>query len=284
MVGADLKNLVNEAALLAARRSHERVEAADFSDALEKVLLGTVRGIMLSPQDKERTAFHESGHALLGMLTPGADPVRKVSIIPRGQALGVTFQSPQADRYGYSSRYLRGRIVGALGGRAAEQIVYGDVTTGAENDLDQVTSIARQMVGRWGMSEAIGPVSVLPPPGQESPLGLDGVAPGTKELVDQDVRRIVDECYAEAEATLREHREQLGRLAETLLARETLDEDDAYAAAGIRRDTAPAAVARGEVPGTTPEPGLPGGSSSEPRDGVPVRSRMDSGPPSGTGA
>src|SRR5205814_3901175 len=120
MVGADLKNLVNEAALPAARRGHERVQPPDFSDALEKIVLGTVRGIMLSPDEKERTAYHESGHALLGMLTPGADPVRKVSIIPRGRALGVTFQSPQTDRYGYSSKYLRGRIVGALGGRAAE--------------------------------------------------------------------------------------------------------------------------------------------------------------------
>jgi cell division protease FtsH len=257
MVGADLKNLVNEAALLAARRDHERVAPADFSDALEKIVLGTVRGIMLSPEEKERTAFHESGHALLGMLTPGADPVRKVSIIPRGQALGVTFQAPQTDRYGYSVRYLRGRIVGALGGRAAEEIVYGDVTTGAESDLDQVTSIARQMVGRWGMSDTIGPVSVLPPPGQESPFGLDGVAPATRELVDKEVRRIVDECYAEAVTTLRGHREQLDRLAHKLLERETLDEDDAYAAAGISRESAPGAVARGEAPGTAPVPGLP---------------------------
>jgi cell division protease FtsH len=276
MVGADLKNLVNEAALLAARRGHDRVTASDFSDALEKVVLGTVRGIMLSPEDKERTAFHESGHALLGMLMPGADPVRKVSIIPRGQALGVTFQSPQVDRYGYSAKYLRGRIVGALGGRAAEETVYGDVTTGAENDLDQVTNIARQMVGRWGMSETIGPVSVLPPPGQESPLGLDGVAPATKELVDNEVRRIVDDCYSEALATLGEHREQLNRLAHTLLERETLDEDEAYAAAGIRRETAPGAVARGEAPGAKPAPGLPSeGEPVDAQDGLPVRTRFD---------
>jgi cell division protease FtsH len=212
---------------------------------------------MLSPEDKERTAFHESGHALLGMLTPGADPVRKISIIPRGQSLGVTFQSPETDRYGYSAKYLRGRVVGALGGRAAEEIVYGDMTTGAESDLEQVTRIARQMVGRWGMSPAIGPVSVLPPPGQESPFGQDGVAPATKKLVDEEVRRIVDDCYAQAVATLREHREQLDRLAHTLLQRETLDEDQAYAAAGIPRESAPAAVARGETPGTEPAPGLP---------------------------
>jgi cell division protease FtsH len=275
MVGADLKNLINEAALLAARRGHDKVTASDFTDSLEKIVLGTVRGIMLSPEDKERTAFHESGHALLGMLTPGADPVRKVSIIPRGQALGVTFQSPQTDRYGYSVKYLRGRIVGALGGRAAEETVFGDVTTGAESDLDQVTAIARQMVGRWGMSEAIGPISVLPPPGQESPFGLDGVAPATKELLDREVRRIVDECYEEAVDTLRSHREQLDRLAHALIERETLDEDDAYAAAGISRETAPGAVARGEAPGTTPVPGLPAEQAPvDGQEGIPVRTRF----------
>ncbi|HEX8345567.1 MAG TPA: ATP-dependent zinc metalloprotease FtsH [Actinoplanes sp.] len=272
MVGADLKNLVNEAALLAARRRHDMVSSADLSDALEKIVLGTVRGIMLTPEEKERTAFHESGHALLGMLTPGADPVRKVSIIPRGQALGVTFQSPETDRYGYSAKYLRGRIIGALGGRAAEEVVFGDMTTGAESDLDQVSSIARQMVGRWGMSSAIGPVTVLPRPGQESPLGLDGVAPATKELVDSEVRRIVDDCYAEAVATLRRHRQQLDGLAHTLLRSETLDEDAAYAAAGIRREAAPAAVARGEVAGTAPAPGLPPEAAPvDGAEGLPVR-------------
>jgi cell division protease FtsH len=262
MVGADLKNLVNEAALLAARRGHTQVETPDFTDALEKIMLGTVRGIMLTPEEKERTAFHESGHALLGMLTPGADPVRKISIIPRGQALGVTFQSPSADRYGYSAKYLRGRIIGALGGRAAEEVVFGDMTTGAESDLDQVSNIARQMVGRWGMSEAIGPVTVLPPPGQESPLGLDGVAPATKELVDAEVRKIVDECYAEALELLRGHRPQLNELAHRLLEAETLDEDDAYAAAGIDRGSAPGAVARGESAGISAAPGVPVGPVS----------------------
>ena len=171
-----------------------------------------------------------------------------MSIIPRGRALGVTFQAPAVDRYGYSAQYLRGRIVGALGGRAAEEIVYSDVTTGAESDLDQVTSIARQMVGRWGMSDAVGPLTVLPPPGQESPLGLDGVAPATKELVDREVRRIVDECHDEAVTTLIAHREQLDRLAHALLAKETLDEDEAYAAAGVPRDGVPGALALGDVP------------------------------------
>jgi cell division protease FtsH len=255
MVGADLKNLINEAALRAARRGEDRVTMADFSDSLEKIVLGTARGIVLPPGERERTAFHESGHALLGMLTPGADPVRKISIIPRGQALGVTYQAPAADRYGYSETYLRGRITGALGGRAAEEIVYGDVTTGAENDMEHASSIARQMVGRWGMSPAIGPVSVLP--SSQDQAAADGVAPATRELVDTETRRIIEECYEQALATLRGSRDRLDRLAHTLLDRETLEEDEAYAAAGISPGTAPAAIARGEAPGTTPAPGTP---------------------------
>jgi len=237
MVGADLKNLVNEAALLAARRGHDRVAQNDFTDALEKVLLGAARRITLSPEERERTAYHESGHALLGMLVPGADPVRKVSIVPRGQALGVTFQAPSNDRYGYDERYLRGRIVGALGGRASEEIVYGNVTTGAESDLDQVTRIARSMVGRWGMSDKVGLVSVLPPPGQEAnPFVPDGnVAPATRELVDAEVRRIVEECYEQARAMVRDNRDKLEALAHALLQKETLDEAEAYAAAGFER-------------------------------------------------
>ena len=233
MVGADLANLVNEAALTAAMHHRNQVTAADFGEALEKIVLGTVRGIVLSPEEKLSTAYHESGHALLGMLTPGADPVRRVTIIPRGQALGVTVQSPLADRYGYSEKYLRGRIVGALGGRAAEELVYDDVTTGAASDLEQATQLARQMVGRWGMSPAVGPVTVLPPSGLDQPFGGDGVAPATKELVDLEVRRLVEECYGEAIRILRSNRERLDRLAQSLLERETLDEHEAYAAAGI---------------------------------------------------
>jgi cell division protease FtsH len=240
MVGADLKNLVNEAALTAARRDHERVQRADFTDALERIILGAERAVIISPEERERTAYHEAGHALLGMLRPGADPVRKVSIVPRGRALGVTFQAPDADRYGYDVEYLRGRIVGALGGRAAEQITYGDVTTGAESDLEQVTRIARMMVGRWGMSERIGQVSVLPSP-QDDAVLFPGTGPGgpseaTREMVDTEVRRIVDECYAEAVDTLGRHRDQLESLTRALLDHETLDEADAYAAAGVSRD------------------------------------------------
>src|SRR3954451_1998958 len=236
MVGADLRNLVNEAALTAARRDHEKVTAADFADALEKIVLGAERRITLSPQERERTAYHESGHAVLGMLEPGADPVWKVSIIPRGQSLGVTFQSPDADRYGYDADYLRGRIVGALGGRAAEQIVFGDVTTGAESDLEQVTSIARQMAGGWGMSDVIGLVSVIPARGEEQMYGPGGqvyVSDETRELVDREVRRIVEACYDRARRALAANRNRLESLTQALLEHETLDEDDAYAAAGF---------------------------------------------------
>jgi cell division protease FtsH len=235
MVGADLRNLVNEAALTAARRNREAVTLADFNDALERIVLGAARKIMLSDEERERTAYHESGHAVLGMLEPGADPVRKVSIVPRGRALGVTFQSPESDRYGYDASYLRGRIVGALGGRAAEEIIYGDVTTGAESDLEQVTNIARQMVGRWGMSEEVGLVSVLPRPEDQQGFfpNASAASEATRELIDREVRRIVDECYEKAVSKLRENRSRLESLAKTLLERETLDEVDAYRAAGF---------------------------------------------------
>ncbi len=159
MVGADLANLANEAALLAARREHDQVSMADFTDSLEKILLGAPRGIVLSPADRERTAYHESGHALVGMLTPGADPVRKVSIIPRGSALGVTLSTPDSDRVSYSREELEAKIRVALGGRVAEEVVYGAISTGAESDLQQLTQIAREMVGRWGMSEKLGPIT-----------------------------------------------------------------------------------------------------------------------------
>jgi cell division protease FtsH len=236
MVGADLENLVNEAALMAARKGHPAVEPADFTGALEKVVLGTERKIVLSIEERERTAYHESGHALLGMLQPGADPVRKVSIIPRGRALGVTFQSPDTDRYAYSEEYLRGRIIGALGGRAAEELVYSTVTTGGESDLVQVSQLAKRMVGRWGMSPEIGPLSILPAEDTATlPSGYSEVSPHTMELVDQEARRIVGECYATALESLRANRDRLDHLAKTLLERETLEEAEAYQIAGLPR-------------------------------------------------
>ncbi len=234
MVGADLANLANEAALLAARRGHDSVEMRDFTDSLEKLLLGSPRGIVLSGADRERTAYHESGHALVGMLTDGADPVRKVSIIPRGMALGVTLSTPDSDRVSYSLEELQAKIKVALGGRVAEETVYGTITTGAESDIQQLTQIARQMVGRWGMSEAIGPVSVLPAEGS-SPLlpGLSEVSTETQRLIDEEVRRLVEGAHKQVTQLLEEHRDQLESLAHALLAAETLDALDAYAAAGV---------------------------------------------------
>ncbi|WP_189973297.1 ATP-dependent zinc metalloprotease FtsH [Streptomyces avidinii] len=235
MTGADLANLANEAALLAVKRQQTQVTQSDLSDALEKVQLGAERPLVMPEEERRRTAHHESGHALLGMLQPGADPVRKITIVPRGRALGVTLSTPDADRYAYTEEYLRGRIIGALGGMAAEQVVYDVITTGAENDLEQVTNIVRGMVGRWGMSERIGRLTAIPSDGQ-SPYGLSA-APATLDAVDHEMRRIVDECYLEACRLLREHRPQLDALAEALLANETLDEAAAYAAAGIVRMT-----------------------------------------------
>ncbi|HWE13034.1 MAG TPA: ATP-dependent zinc metalloprotease FtsH [Solirubrobacteraceae bacterium] len=234
MVGADLANLANEAALLAARRGHDRVQRTDFTDSLEKIMLGAPRGIMLSAKDRERTAYHESGHALVGMLTPCADPVRKVSIIPRGQALGVTLSTPDADRVSYSRQDLDAKIKVALGGRAAEKVVYGEITTGAESDIQQLTQIARQMVGRWGMSEKLGPITLLPSDGQGPLLpGASETSPQTQWLVDQEVQRLVEQAQADVGQLLGEHRHQLDSLAHALLEAETLDAEDAYAAAGV---------------------------------------------------
>src|SRR5437667_5823240 len=241
LVGADLRNLVNEAALLAARRNEDRVHQKDFLDALEKLVLGPARNLVMSPAERERVAYHEGGHTILGLLVPGADPVNRVTIMPRGQALGVTYQRPEDDRHNYSEEYLRARITGAMGGRAAEEVVYGGRTTGAENDMQQATDLARQMVTRWGMSEKLGPVTLAP---REDPFlardpfsGLGGSRPyseATAQIVDGEVERILLECYAEGVRLLREHRDSLDRLANSLLERETLDEPEIIRVTGIR--------------------------------------------------
>jgi cell division protease FtsH len=242
MVGADLANLANEAALLAARRNHEQVEESDFTDALERIVLGAERQVLMSPEDRRLTAYHEGGHAIVGMLTPGADPVRKVSIIPRGVALGVTFSAPESDRFNYREPEVIARIKVALGGRAAEEIVFGETSTGAESDIQQLTEIARQMVGRWGMSPAIGPVAVVPRDGV-GPFGAPEASADTQRLIDEEVRRVVDESHEQVLTLLRENRPKLDSLAKALLEHETLDEDDAYAAAGVPRARADGAVA-----------------------------------------
>jgi cell division protease FtsH len=236
MVGADLANLCNEAALNAARRDHERVQHADFTEALEKIVLGAPRGILLSEADRRRTAYHEAGHALVGMLTEGADPVRKVSIIPRGMALGVTLSAPDEDPFNYDLQSLLAKIDVALGGRVAEELVFGTITTGAESDIQQLTRIAKAMVGRWGMSPEIGPVAVLPSDGA-SPLlpGVSEVSETTQRLVDEEVRRIAEQGHERVSRLLANHRGQLDSMVEALMEHETLDEVDAYSAAGVPR-------------------------------------------------
>jgi cell division protease FtsH len=236
--GADLRNLVNEAALLAARREQDEVRQKDFLDALEKIVLGPERPLLMSPEERERVAYHEGGHAILGLVVPGADPVNRVTIVPRGQALGVTYQRPEDDRYNYPEGYLRARIVGALGGRSAEEIVYGTRTTGAENDIEQATNLARAMVTRWGMSEELGTVQLAP---RENPyLGGPGgygtekpFSEETARIVDSEVLRIINECHDEARRLLTKYRGELDALAGALLERETLDEEEILEVTGL---------------------------------------------------
>ena len=237
--GADLKNLTNEAALLAARRDQKDVHQKDFLDALEKIVLGPERPLLLSHEDRERIAYHESGHAILGLLVPGADPVHRVTIVPRGQALGVTYQRPQTDRYNYPEAYLRAKIVGMLGGRAAEEIVYGTKTTGAESDIEQATMLARNMVTRWGMSDKLGMVQLAP---RQNEYVGGGLLPAAKpfseetaRIIDAEVQRIIDDGHAEALRLLTQHRKELDALVEALLARETLGEQEILQVTGLPR-------------------------------------------------
>ena len=227
MVGADLANLVNEAALLAARRNQDHVTQKCFEEALDKILLGAERPLVLSEEDLKVIAYHEGGHALTGLLSEDADPVTKVTIVPRGQALGVTMSTPLDDRYNYSKEYLLTQIVTALGGRAAEEVAIGGITTGAENDLQRVTALARQMVTRWGMSEKLGTISYSE---RGSPFagGGEAGAPSdysetTAEAIDDEVDRIVRTCHARAVELLATHRPTLDRIADELRRQEVID-------------------------------------------------------------
>jgi cell division protease FtsH len=244
MVGADLANVVNEAALTAAGRNHNTVTMSDLHDALEKLVLGTERRILLSPAERTRTAYHEAGHAIVAMLTPGADPVRKVSIIPRGIALGVTLSAPEADRFSYDRAYLLGKIKVALGGRVAEELVFDDITTGAQNDIKQATELARNMVGLWGMSDVIGPVTVITEDGHMPIPGASDISPVTQQLVDEEVRHLIDDAHERVTQLMSDNRDKLDALAGALLEHETLEQHEAYAAAGIepRRDPEPRAT------------------------------------------
>ncbi|MFI5274808.1 MAG: ATP-dependent metallopeptidase FtsH/Yme1/Tma family protein, partial [Ktedonobacterales bacterium] len=226
MVGADLANLVNEAALLAARRNRDRVNMQCFLDALDRIQLGAERPLVLSEEDLRVVALHEAGHALVGLLTPHSDPVTKVTIVPRGQALGVTQYTPIDDRYNYSRDYLFGRIMTALGGRGAEDVVIGGITTGAENDLQQVTLIARNMVARWGMSSRIGLLSFSDRPNPFTGGGDYGqrdYSEATSAVIDEETRNLVQAAYQQVREMLTDHKTTLERIAQELRRHETLD-------------------------------------------------------------
>jgi cell division protease FtsH len=229
--GADLENLVNEAALWAARLNKKEVEVVDFEMAKDKVLMGAERkSLILSDEEKRTTAYHEAGHALIAKLIPGTDPVHKVTIIPRGRALGVTMQLPVDDRHGYSKGYLINQLAILMGGRVAEELVLKEMTTGAGNDLERATDLARKMVCEWGMSEKMGPLTF----GKQNEQVFLGREMGSQRdfsdqiamEIDQEVRRLVTENYERAKRLLTENMASLKRLAEALLEKEVLDGSD----------------------------------------------------------
>ena len=229
--GADLENLVNEAALQAAKLNKNRLNMSDFEYAKDKVLMGKERrSLILSDEEKKITAYHEGGHALTAKLLPGADPVHKVSIIPRGRAMGVTMQLPDEDRHGYSREFLRNNLVVLLGGRVAEEIIFGDITTGAGNDIDRASKMARKMVCEWGMSEKIGPQTVGNHE-EEVFLGREwghsrAVSDDMARLVDSEVKALIDEARERCRTLLTEHIDMLHAIARALLERETISGED----------------------------------------------------------
>ncbi|HEV3459817.1 MAG TPA: ATP-dependent zinc metalloprotease FtsH, partial [Thermoanaerobaculia bacterium] len=230
--GADLANLVNEAALIAARLNKKKVHMADFEFAKDKVLMGVERKtLMLTDEEKRVTAYHEAGHALVAAFTPGSDPLHKVTIIPRGRALGLTMQLPTEDKYTYRKQYVEAQIAILMGGRVAEELTQEDITTGAGNDIERATDVARRMVCEWGMSD-LGPLSYG---SKEEPvfLGRDfaqraDYSEDTALRIDREVSRIVQHAYVQATAVLTEHRDVLERLAQELLERESLDGEEVY--------------------------------------------------------
>ena len=242
LCGAELRNLVNEATLAAARFGRSAVHRKDFMDALEKALLGPARKLFMTPAERQRIAYHEGGHTIVGLLVPGADPVARVTIMPRGQALGVTYQRPEDDRQTYEAGYVRARITGALGGRAAEEVVCGVRTTAAADDIQVATNLARQMVTRWGMSERFGAVALVPRDGgflgqaNTFSAGMKPFSEATAQLIDAEVQQILDDCYASALTLIKQHRAELDALAQALLERESLDEEEILAVTGLGRD------------------------------------------------
>jgi len=267
MAGADLANLVNEAAVLAARRNKTLVDMSDFEDAKDKVMLGVERrSLVLTEDERKLTAYHEAGHAIVALKIPGSDPVHKVTIVPRGRALGLTASLPEVDRHNYSKDWLIGSLAMFFGGRVAEEIIFGSdkVTTGAGNDIERATALARRMVTQFGMSEVIGPLAVGDKE-QEIFLGREfaqrrEISERTAQKVDEEVKRLVDEAYARATQILSENRELLDRIAVALLDRETIDREDLdrlvknlpLAPRNLSPDPAPAANPPASKPGPTP--------------------------------
>jgi cell division protease FtsH len=234
MVGADLANLVNEAALAAARRNLTQVSQACFEEALDRLMMGLHRPLVMSPEERRMVAFHESGHALVAMLTPGADPVHKVTIVPHGRALGVTQMVPVDERHSYPRSYLLARLAVGLGGRVAEETIIGEITTGAEDDLQAVTKLAHEMVTRWGMSSRIGAMFLGAE--QEVFLGRElGVgqrqeySEQTASAIDGEIQQLIHERYVHVQHLLSAHRDQLERLGQALLEHESLEEAQLHA-------------------------------------------------------
>jgi cell division protease FtsH len=247
--GADIANLVNEAALMAARKNKKVVDRADFDEALDKIILGTARAFVMSEHDKQVVAYHEGGHAIVAYFSEGADPLRKVSIVPRGRALGVTIQSPTEDRFNYSRHYLRGRLAVMMGGRVAEQLTFSEITTGAQNDLKEATELARRMVGLWGMSDEVGPI-YLGMGEQHVFLGREigeerNLSEEMLDRADAAVRRLVNEAMETAERILKEQRTKLDALAASLIEEETIDLDQIEQLLGVPPVPAAAPLAAG---------------------------------------
>jgi cell division protease FtsH len=269
--GADLANLVNEAALIAARAGKRVVTHNDFENAKDKVLMGAERRSMVMTEDeKELTAYHEAGHALVGLFVPGNDPLHKVTIIPRGRALGVTMNLPERDRYGYKLSEITAKLAMMFGGRVAEELIYGkeDVTTGAGNDIQQATNLARRMVTEWGMSEKLGPLRYNENQDEvflgHSVARTQNISEATAQMIDEEVRRIVDEAERKAKEILTEHMDDLHRLSKGLLEYETLSAEE------VQRVLRGEPVDRSEP---TEKPQSPGGgrrasvpSSGRPKD------------------
>ncbi|MGN1035410.1 MAG: ATP-dependent zinc metalloprotease FtsH [Rhodocyclaceae bacterium] len=229
--GADLANLVNEAALFAARGNKQFVDSEDFEKAKDKIMMGAERrSMVMSEEEKKNTAYHESGHALVAKMVPKSDPVHKVTIIPRGRALGLTMQLPEQDRYGYDKQYLLSRIAVLFGGRIAEEVFMNQMTTGASNDFERATQLARDMVSKYGMSETLGVMVYSEPESNDGFLGRFGgsknnVSEATMQKVDAEIRRILDEQYALARKIIEENQDKMHAMAEALLKWETIDAD-----------------------------------------------------------